>query len=507
MKNYLKLMLLLICATLLFQGFQCASREMTTAKVALQRGDTEKAIENLKLEIDKNPKNAEAYILLAELKSKEGEFEEAAALMDKAEPLCANDPKLRDRPANFKFTIFKDAIDKGQENFNRWLSNKTNTRQFERAVSNFTTATKLRPHYAEAYRMIATAFELAENTDSALIFYVMYVETIQASIDIAISRGLYIGAEESAIDGKLGTRKFIRGSKMSDGDSTILDHFSINGKDLYVQLVAKQNGDKYDMPVVQSWFYDPPQNILPAEREIVPASFSPSLASMATLYYNKKDYDNSIKYFKLLAAIEPSNPNANSAIIALYQEMNKPEEAAKAINENIQRFPDNPLFVAQLGDIYMNREEYDKAIQEYEKAIKIKPDFDAALRNIASCYGNKAAIIQKAQLELVNAKVQKDVDVKAYEDILLKAIEYFEKTLKTEKFKDDPVILGDLCAAYIAMPSKKADFDKTLKQLESLENSVPKEKKEAYLMTLYRIYSATANPKMSEIEDKINSLE
>ena len=507
MKNYLKLMLLLIGATILLQGFQCASREMTSAKVALKNGDTEKAIENLKLEIDKNPKNAEAYILLAELKSKEGEFEEAAALMDKAEPLCANDPKLRDRPAQFKFTIFKDAIDKGQENFNRWLNNKTNAKQFERAVSNFNTATKLRPHYAEAYRMIATAYELAEKSDSAIMFYIKYVEIIQPSIDFAISKGLYIGAEESSLASKLGTVKFIRGSKLPDGDSTILDHFSVNGKDLYVQSIAKKNGDRYDMPTVQSWSYDPPHNILQGEREIVPASFAAPLTSLATLYYNKKELNNSIKYFKVLAAIEPSNPNANSAIIALYQEMNKPEEAAKAINENIQRFPDNPLFVAQLGDIYMSREEYDKAIEQYEKAIKIKPDFDAALRNIASCYGNKAATIQKAQLELVSTKKQKDVDVKAYEDLLLKAVEYFEKTLKTEKFKNDPTILGDLCVAYIALPSKKSDFDRTLKQLEALENTLPKDKKEAYFMILYRIYSATSNPKMTEIENKINSLE
>ena len=499
-------MLLLICATILFQGFQCASRELTTAKVALKNGDTEKAIENLKLEIDKNPKNAEAYILLAELKSKEGEFEEAAALMDKAEPLCANDPKLRDRPAQFKFTIFKDAIDKGQENFNKWLSNKTNTKQFDRAVSNFTTATKLRPHYAEAYRMIATAYELAEKPDSAIMFYEKYVEIIQPSIDIAISKGLYIGAEESIFGNKLGTRNFIRGSKLSDGDSTILDHFSVNNKDLYVQLIAKKNGDKYDIPVVQSWSYDPPQNILQGEREIVPASFSAPLTSLATLYYNKKNFDNSIKYFKILAAIEPSNPNVNSAIITLYQEMNKPEEVAKAINENIQRFPDNPLFIAQLGDIYMNNEEYDKAIEEYEKAIKINPNFDAALRNIASCYGNKAAQIQKTQLELVNAKKQKDVDVKTYEALLLKAVEYFKKALNTEKFKDDPVILGDLCIAYIALPSQKSEFDKTLKQLESLENALPKEKQESYLMILYRIYSAIADPKMTDIENKINSL-
>ena len=504
MKNYLKLALMLLCATLLFQGFQCASREMTTAKVAMKNGDTEKAVENLKLEINKNPKNAEAYILLAELKLKQGELDEAAVLMDQAEPLCANDPKLKDRPAQFKFSIFKDAIDKGQESFNRWLSNKTNTKQLERAISNFNTAIKLRPHYAEAYRMLATTYELSDKTDSAVMLYLKYYEVIQPSVDIAIKNGIYIGISESSL-AKMGHRNFIRGNKLADGDSTILSHFKVGDKDLYVQTLAKKNGDKYDAAVLHSWFFNPPDNILQGEREIVPAPFSNPLTSLATLYYEKKDYENSLKFFKIVSAIEPDNSNVNSAIIALYQEMGNPDDAVSAINENIKRFPDNALFVAQLGDIYMNREDFDKAIEQYEKAIKINPNFDAALRNIASCYGNKAAKLQQEQMELATEKKQQ-IDVKVYEPTLLKAIEYFEKTLNTEKFKNDPDVLGDLCGAFLALPAKKSDFEKTLARLETLESSVPKERLESYYMKLYRIYSATGNAKMADVEKKINSL-
>ena len=498
--------MLLLCATVVFQGFQCASREMTTAKVAMKNGDDAKAIEYLKMEISKNPKNAEAYILLAELNLKRGELDSAAALMDIAEPLATNDPKLRDRPAQFKFSIFKDAIDRGQDNFNRWLSNKTNTRQLERAISNFVTATKLRPHYAEAYRMIATAYELSENIDSAIIFYLMYVEVIQPSIDIAVRNGFYIGSTESSFS-RLGTRSFIRGNKSPEGDSIILDHFRVGGKDLFIQSLAKFSNDRYETPVVHSWFYNPPENILQGEREIVPAPFSNPLIALATLYYDKRDYENSLKYFKMAASVDPDNPNVNSAIIALYQELDNLDEAIKAINENIQRFPDNPLFVAQLGDIYMSREEFDKAIEHYERAIQIKPDFDAALRNIASCYGNKAARIQNEQMELVTANRQHEIDIKAYEAILLKSIEYFYKALATERFKNDPDILGDLCGAYLALPEKRPDFERTLLRLEGLESSLSKDRLESYYMKLYRIYSVTGNSKMTEIEQKINNLQ
>jgi tetratricopeptide (TPR) repeat protein len=498
-------MLMLLGATIIFQGFQCSSREMTTAKVAIKNGDNAKAIENLQLEIEKNSKNAEAYILLAELKSKQGHYEEAVALMDKAEPLCAGNPQLKDKPAQFKFNVFKDAIDNGQKGFNSWIDKKK-PRDLERAISNFNSAIKVRPHYAEAYRMMASAYELSEQLDSAEVYYNKYAEIVQSSIDIAIKNGFYIGATENLLTTKLGTRNFIRGSKLPNADSIILNHFKINGKDLYVQTIAKKNGEQYDSPIVQSWFYNPPENILQGEREIVPAGFNEPLLRLATIYYNKEDYENSLKYFKIVSTIEPNNTNANSAIITLYQELGKTDEAIRSINENIQRFPDNSLFVAQLGDIYMNREDFDKAIEQYEKAIKIKPDFDGALRNIASCYGNKAAKLQQKQIQLISEKKQKELDIKLYEPTLLKAIEYFIKTLETPKFKNDPDVLGDLCVAYLALPTKKTDFEKTLKHLETLEDSVPKEKKEAYYIKLYKIYSTTSNPKMTEIENKINAL-
>jgi len=53
-------------SALLMQGSQCASREMTTAKVAYQNKDYQKAVEFAKLEIQKNPNNYEAKLLLAD---------------------------------------------------------------------------------------------------------------------------------------------------------------------------------------------------------------------------------------------------------------------------------------------------------------------------------------------------------------------------------------------------------------------------------------------------------
>ena len=66
MKKYFNLILILFISSLIIQGFQCASREMTTAKVAVQNKDYPKAVEFFQLELQKNPNNTEALIALTE---------------------------------------------------------------------------------------------------------------------------------------------------------------------------------------------------------------------------------------------------------------------------------------------------------------------------------------------------------------------------------------------------------------------------------------------------------
>ena len=67
--------------------FSCASHttnEMAIAKFAIRRGDIPKAIENLQIEISKNPSNGETYIFLAELRAMQGDLQTAIDLMRQA---------------------------------------------------------------------------------------------------------------------------------------------------------------------------------------------------------------------------------------------------------------------------------------------------------------------------------------------------------------------------------------------------------------------------------------
>lgn len=500
MKHYIKLIAILIIATIALQGFQCASREMTTAKVAIKSGEIDKAIENLNKEIEKNPKNGEAYILLAELNLGAGKVQEAINYMDQAEPLVAKDAKLKDKPKQFKFEVFKALLQQGEEAFGKYNQTKDKSNLIA-ASQIYTAATTVRPNFLESYRMIGLANEITDNTEAAMKAYETYVDKLQPSIDIAKKYNFFIGADREVLS-SIGAAKFIRGSKTSKGDSTVLEKYvTKSGKDLFVYSMT-ENG-KF---TIESWSYDPPTNILEGEREIVPSNFTQPISSLASLYYNvKKDRAKSLEYFKMVTSVSPLDDNANSAIVTLYQELGKPEEAINAINENVKKNPSNPIFLAQLGDVYMTNKQYDNAIQQYEKALSLNPNFEAALRNVAACYGNKAAMIQTKQNELIGAGKMKTFDTTEYFPILKKAASYFERTIETNTFAKDPDAIGDLCGIYLALGKGAKDkFDETLVKLEALERFLPEDKKEAYYLKLLKIYGQTNNPKYSDIEKKLN---
>jgi tetratricopeptide (TPR) repeat protein len=494
----------LLATAIIFQGQQCSSREMTTAKVAMKNGDIPKAIENLQTEINKNPKNGEAYILLAELKARQGDLPTAIDLMNQAEVLVANNPTLKDRPAHYKFELFQKSVKDGEEAFNKYSQNK-NVRQLETALKHYKTSILLRPAFFEGYRMIGWCNELLDKPDDAVEAYNEYLKVLQPTIDVAVSNNIYVGVETKSLSQKIGQPTFLRGNKLASADSTVLEKYNVAAKDLFIFSIIRKDET---VAKVVSWSYDPPQNILPGEREIVPSAITQPINALAVIYYNKKEKDNSLKYFHIVASIDPFDENVNSAIVTLYQELGKPEEAEKAINENVNKNPDNHIFIAQLGDLYMNKGDFDKAIIQYEKALAIKPNFEAALRNVAACYGNKAAKIQQEQAELQSSGKIKSIDPKTYTPFLEKAAEYFKKCLETSAFKNDPDVMGDLCGIYMALLPKEKDlFEKTLKDFENLENILPKERKEQYYFKLLKIYGQTKNPKYSEIENKINQLD
>ncbi len=78
------LILLVILGVLVFNGFQCGSSEMTSAKLYMQQKNYERADTALQKEVAKNPKNAEAWYLLGRIRLESGDIPGMVKYFDKA---------------------------------------------------------------------------------------------------------------------------------------------------------------------------------------------------------------------------------------------------------------------------------------------------------------------------------------------------------------------------------------------------------------------------------------
>lgn len=69
MKRYSPFAVLILTSLFLSTtGFQCGSAEVTTARLAIQQGQFEKAEQSLVKEVQKNDKNEEAWFLLGQVR-------------------------------------------------------------------------------------------------------------------------------------------------------------------------------------------------------------------------------------------------------------------------------------------------------------------------------------------------------------------------------------------------------------------------------------------------------
>ncbi|HEY6435137.1 MAG TPA: tetratricopeptide repeat protein, partial [Ignavibacteriaceae bacterium] len=69
---------------IMFLGFQCASTELTSAKLYIQQKNWDKALETLQAEVEKNPQSDEGYYLLGTVYSELEKTDEMINAFDKS---------------------------------------------------------------------------------------------------------------------------------------------------------------------------------------------------------------------------------------------------------------------------------------------------------------------------------------------------------------------------------------------------------------------------------------
>lgn len=168
MKKHKKTLLGIVLISTLFIGFQCASTEITSAKLYIQQKNYVKAAEVLQKEIQKNPKSDQGYYLLGYVNYEKGNFEEMLKNFEKSLSISkVYEKEIRD----MKRSAWVNTFNRGVAFFQRAIKAEDEDSAevlFQKAISDFNSATIIQPDSADAYKNLAFTYLSKGDNQSAI---------------------------------------------------------------------------------------------------------------------------------------------------------------------------------------------------------------------------------------------------------------------------------------------------------------------------------------------------
>jgi tetratricopeptide (TPR) repeat protein len=106
---------------------------------------------------------------------------------------------------------------------------------------------------------------------------------------------------------------------------------------------------------------------------------------LAAQYFQKGEYEKAILYYDKLYRAQP-DPFFYEQLFRCHMGLKHYEEAEKLAKDQLRRQSGDPRYTVDLGSVYRAQGEDDKAVQQYQKALKgMKPD-QASVRNLANAF-------------------------------------------------------------------------------------------------------------------------
>ncbi len=149
-------------------GFQCASTEMTSAKLYIQQKNYTKAIESLKKEVTKNPNSDEGYYLLGYVNGELGNYDD---MMDAYNKSLGISSQFKANIMDSRKYFWAQLFNQGVGYFQKANNNKDKDSAkvlFDKSIFAFNTAIKLEPDSADTYKNLAFVYMTQEKYDDAI---------------------------------------------------------------------------------------------------------------------------------------------------------------------------------------------------------------------------------------------------------------------------------------------------------------------------------------------------
>ncbi len=207
-------------------------------------------------------------------------------------------------------------------------------------------------------------------------------------------------------------------------------------------------------------------------------------------YLLQRSPEKAQPYFEKWAEIDKESVDARMVLAAVYRETGREVQALRAYEEIIAINPNlaSPFYL--LGTLYYGTQDYEKAIENYRKALEKEPGYPPAINNLAYTYAEHGGDLDEAQrlIEPVAARFPKQASIQdTFAWVLLKKNMYSESLrilegIPREKRDERPLV------AYhygLALHRNKRDSEARVE----LEKVLPKMEDEAKRKEIEQILS------------------
>ena len=97
--------------------------------------------------------------------------------------------------------------------------------------------------------------------------------------------------------------------------------------------------------------------------------------------------DEALEYYKEALALDKNNTFTYQAMASIYRKKGEFTSARMSLNASLDIDAMNPITYYNYGNLLQDMNHQEEAIEMYEKAIEINPDFDEAKEELSKLKG------------------------------------------------------------------------------------------------------------------------
>jgi tetratricopeptide (TPR) repeat protein len=449
----------IILAAFFTTGFECASSEMTSAKLYLQRKEYENAKKQLLKEVEKNPKNEEAYYLLGrEIQYVQGDYRGMKDSFDKALAIA---PTHKQDIQVVTLSAWGKLYNEGVDEINRAIDTAS---YLPKAIATFSTAVYVLPESLMTRRTLGLAYYRNDEMEKAAEQFTVAFEQGKDTLSAKLLGKIYLDSANvlksrftSTYRDDFETIKNL--ASIHERIKTADVSYLLGDSLIKVSKPAKQKKnetketwriEKYhltlavDGGLVQSVKYD-------GDKPYMPAIDSTDLVAA------KEQFNKAVDAMKKAQAMFPGDPDISESLMKALIGSEREGEARALLTERVKKFPDSKIDHYNLGVFLLKDSAFADAITEFKTALKLDSAFTDALYNIAATYVNWG-VAEQAKLKAAG----KEDDV-SYKEKFKLALPYLENVVA---LKSSDVLMWELLGQVYANLNMK---DKALEAYDKAD--------------------------------------